>query len=92
MGLDHLQRGSNPGSLFLNRGLSDVVKQDLTRFEWGGVLSVELGAGEELAGALDTMGDERVGRGSELAECSVAMPLLSGGQLRELMGIKVTTP
>ena len=55
-------------------------------------MSVELGAGEELAGALDTLGEERVGRGSELAECSVAMPLLSGGQLRALMGIKVTTP
>ena len=74
MGIDH----SNPAFFSLNRGCSKAGS-DLTRFEWG--VSVELGAGEELAGALDTLGEERVGRGSELAECSVSMPLLSGGQL-----------
>ena len=36
-----------------DRGFGDVVKQDLATFELGGG-SVELGAGEELAGALDT--------------------------------------
>ena len=45
-GVRSLAARLEPGSLFLNRGLSDVVKQDLTRFEWG--VSVELGAGEEL--------------------------------------------
>ena len=43
--------------------------------------SDELGAGEELPGALDTTGNERVRRGTELAKCLVAMPLLSCGQL-----------